>query len=230
MRPVAGTPSGEVQQPPHPFATPGSPRSPLHSSSSSSDPPDESYFLPGAVPDSGDPFSRFWGMLENMLEEISFPKALTTLPISEHNPDSGPSRQPKHKTPKAVKEQRRSSGRPRSPSPTESFYVVPRRSDVAEKEKPQAVPARGSSPAAKTPEELVLENESLRASLDALAVHAHSLEVANKALSERAAEHDKVVRSVVHGVRREVRLSFKHETYSRRIKLGRSRRFFGPRC
>lgn len=38
--------------------------------------------MPGEVPDSSDPFSRFWGMLENMLEEISFPKALTSAPVS----------------------------------------------------------------------------------------------------------------------------------------------------
>lgn len=54
------------------------PGSPLYSSSSSSEPPEESYLLPGAVPDTADPFSRFWGMLENMLEDISFPKALAT--------------------------------------------------------------------------------------------------------------------------------------------------------
>lgn len=61
---------------------PGSPRSPLYSSSSSSEPPDESYLLPGAVPDNADPFSRFWGMLENMLEEISLPKALTAMDVA----------------------------------------------------------------------------------------------------------------------------------------------------
>lgn len=48
--------------------------------------------LPGEVPDSSDPFSRFWGMLENMLEEISFPKALTAAPVSALTaiPELGP--------------------------------------------------------------------------------------------------------------------------------------------
>lgn len=67
-----------------------------------------------------------------------------------------------------------------------------------------AADAATSSPSAKTNEELMLENESLRASLDALAKHAHALELANKAVTERAEERDKVVRSVVYGVRKEV--------------------------
>lgn len=50
----------------------------------------------------------------------------------------------------------------------------------------------------------MLENESLRASLDALAQHAHQLELSNRALKSRSEERDKLVRSVVSGVRREV--------------------------
>lgn len=64
--------------------------------------------------------------------------------------------------------------------------------------------SRKSSPSVKTNEELLLENESLRGSLDALAVHAHQLELANRAFKERDQERDKLVRSVVSGVRREV--------------------------
>lgn len=228
MRPVAGNDGGKGMSPPRPpFAIPGSPRSPMYSSSSSSEPPDESYLLPGAVPDSDDPFSRFWGMLENMLEEISFPKALTTMPIVEQ-PVAGPSRPQRLKVSPSTKEQRRQSGKPRSPSPSESFYVVPR--DRHTGEQPQAIPARKTSPAGKTPEELALENESLRASLDALAVHAHSLEVANKALTERAAEHDKVVKSVVHGVRREVRVFLMSLADVRRSELDMIRKSCALKC
>ena len=56
----------------------------------------------------------------------------------------------------------------------------------------------------KTPEELALENEGLRASLDTLASQAHALEKANKALREMAEEREKTMRTVVNGVRREV--------------------------
>lgn len=61
-----------------------------------------------------------------------------------------------------------------------------------------------SSPAKKTPEELELENEHLRASLDALAVHTQEVESRNKQLREQAEERDKTMRGVVLGVRREV--------------------------
>lgn len=74
-----------------PGGPPGSPYD-LHSSSSSSEQPDESFLLPGANPEPTDPFSRFWGMLENMLEEISMPTALTTAPLDIPPLQAGPSR------------------------------------------------------------------------------------------------------------------------------------------
>jgi len=61
-----------------------------------------------------------------------------------------------------------------------------------------------SSPSAKTPEELALENISLRASLDALAIHAHDLEQKNRILQHNGEEKEKIMRSMVLGVRREV--------------------------
>ncbi|RSH84583.1 uncharacterized protein EHS24_006106 [Apiotrichum porosum] len=195
LRPVGddGSASAGTSGVPAPFVSPGSPYD-LHSSSSSSDQPDESFLLPGAIPESSDPFSRFWGMLENMLEEISMPKALTTAPLDVPPLPAGPNRahRAKHKTNK------------RSPSPSESFYVVPR--DHNRNAAPELTgigPARKSSPSVKTNEELQLENESLRASLDALAVHAHKLDLANRAFKERDQERDMLVRSVVTGVRRE---------------------------
>lgn len=56
--------------------------SPLHSSSSSSGTEiGESYINFGAIPDTTDPFSRFWGMLDNMLDDISNPVAFASAPI-----------------------------------------------------------------------------------------------------------------------------------------------------
>lgn len=64
----------------------------------------------------------------------------------------------------------------------------------------------------------MLENESLRASLDALAVHAHSVEVANRTLKEHVEERDNQVRSVVSGVRREAQKA-RHDTEVMRSQL-----------
>ncbi|WOO79638.1 uncharacterized protein LOC62_02G003161 [Vanrija pseudolonga] len=197
LRPVGDTPPVSPPAPHVPGVTGYgsltlSPRSPLYSSSSSSEPPEDSYLFPGHVPDTADPFSRFWGMLENMLEEISIPRALTTAQLGGPLP-------PAPVVPAATTRTERRAKR--APSPSESFYVVPRGQDR---------PPRNSSPSAKTNEELMLENESLRASLDALAKHAHALELANKAVTERAEERDKVVRSVVYGVRKEAK-KVKHD-------------------
>jgi hypothetical protein len=52
----------------------------MHSSSSS----DESFLNLGAIPDTLDPFSRFWGMLENMLDDISNPVAFASAPLGIH--------------------------------------------------------------------------------------------------------------------------------------------------
>ena len=53
--------------------------SPLHSSSSSSGTEaGGSYINFGAIPDTLDPFSRFWGKLDNMLDDISNPVAFAT--------------------------------------------------------------------------------------------------------------------------------------------------------
>jgi len=58
--------------------------SPLHSSSSSSGTETGtggSYYNFGAIPDTLDPFSRFWGKLDNMLDDISNPVAFATASI-----------------------------------------------------------------------------------------------------------------------------------------------------
>lgn len=232
MRPVLEAPSTAAVPRFHPS-------SPLYSSSSSSEPPDESYLLPGAIPDTSDAFGRFWGMLENMMEEISFPKALTTAhaqglssptQIGGHDrkgsQDAGKGTEKgKGKGKERERERERATGdksrrkdkdkrlSKETPSPSESFYVV-------NNEKPSPT---------KSPEELALENASLRASLDALAVHAHSLEKANKDLRMRAEERDKMLQSMVSDVRTEVSRRVEEDGHrkvdgegadDRRVKLG----------
>jgi len=60
--------------------------SPLHSSSSSSGTETGtggSYYNFGVIPDTLDPFSRFWGKLDNMLDDISNPVAFATASMDD---------------------------------------------------------------------------------------------------------------------------------------------------
>lgn len=149
-------------------------------------------------------------MLENMMEEISFPKALTTVTApttipSEPGRERRESKDSKDKKDKDKGKEKDKKGKSKKPaSPSESFYVVPRDKDTSAETGEKGEAERKSSPTIKTPEELALENQSLRASLDALAVHAHSLEKANKELRQRAEERDKMLQSMVSDVRHEV--------------------------
>ncbi|KAK4684852.1 hypothetical protein P7C73_g5315, partial [Tremellales sp. Uapishka_1] len=171
---------------PQPLPPDPMPLSPLASSSSSSSAQEESFIHFGAPPNTTDPFSRFWGKLETMLDDISNPVAFASVPL---NPPLPPvSTEPKRPRRDRAK---RDKDRQQSPSPTESFYLV-------SNDKDQALLMSG-----KTPEELALENQSLRASLDALAVHAHRVEKMNAELLGKAEERDKMMRSVVLGVRQE---------------------------
>jgi hypothetical protein len=61
-----------------------------------------------------------------------------------------------------------------------------------------------SIPPPKTPEELLLENTSLRSSLDAISRHSHMLENEVRRLRESEEKKGEMMRSVVMGVRREV--------------------------
>jgi hypothetical protein len=75
---------------------------------------------------------------------------------------------------------------------------------VSDPTPPKDRPTHLSLPS-KTPEELALENASLRASLDALAVHSHELELANRQMKASGEERERTMRHVALGVRREVR-------------------------
>jgi len=61
------------------------------------------------------------------------------------------------------------------------------------------------SPTEKTPEELVLENENLRISLDAIASHAQRVDDENKRLRMEVEERSKMMKSAILEVKREVR-------------------------
>lgn len=91
---------------------------------------------------------------------------------------------------------------------TESFYIVqPSAADDAEVLKYARARAllMVREPTPKTPEEMLLENESLRASLDALSKQAQALSVENAQLRGGVEKRDEMMKSVVLGVRREVR-------------------------
>jgi hypothetical protein len=205
--------------------------SPLNSSSSS----DESFLNLGAVPDTLDPFSRFWGMLENMLDDISNPVAFASAPLGiphdvpavpEPLSKQSPAEREKQKTRSRKEEKAKASGesqsihlilvnlikdRARDISPAESFYLV--QSSRQNTSSRQASPIPHSPPPTaskanvngKTPEELALENLNLRTSLDTIASHAEKMERDNKVLREQGEEREKAMRNIAIGVRREVR-------------------------
>ena len=60
------------------------------------------------------------------------------------------------------------------------------------------------SPSGKTPEELALENENLRASLDTIAQRAHEVDLENQTLRSEAEERAKAMKTIISEVRREV--------------------------
>ncbi|CAD6576151.1 MAG: hypothetical protein TREMPRED_001591 [Tremellales sp. Tagirdzhanova-0007] len=195
--PSSAQPQSQVA-PPHTASTQA--LSPLDSSSSSSDAPDESYLHLETL----DPFSKFWGALETMLDDISNPVAfasapLDLLPVNEtlQNVRRGSKGKRKDASSQA---KGKVKAKDESLSPTESFYLV---TDTKKSEQVTNNEPTRRSPASKTSEELALENTSLRMSLDALASHAQALEQANKTLNEASMEREKLMRSVVVGVRRE---------------------------
>ncbi|WVQ93885.1 hypothetical protein IAU59_000963 [Kwoniella sp. CBS 9459] len=198
--------------------------SPLYSSSSSSSAPEESYIHFGPSPDASkmDPFSRFWGMLENMLEEVSNPVVFASAPMGPDVPPPQSSSKARGSDDKKreKKERRRTQGKERSSgksaaAPEESFYMVQKgkqressedEDEDEEKEDDDVEVGKGGASAAgskKTPEELLMENESLKTSLDALSLHAQSVERNNQLLKIQLAERERGLRTAVEGIKRE---------------------------
>ncbi|WVO23425.1 uncharacterized protein IAS62_004778 [Cryptococcus decagattii] len=178
--------------------------SPLQSSSSSSEAPEESYVHFGAPPDITDPFSRFWAMLDNMLEDISNPIAFASAPLDTLGPATPQPKKPQEKrSNKGGKEEKRKE-ESSSPSPTDSFYLVhPKGKMTPEGSEDGDKPRGNPAPLAKTPEELSLENASLRHSLDTLASHTQSLEQTNRLLKIQLEERDKKLLAAMAGVKKE---------------------------
>jgi hypothetical protein len=84
----------------------------------------------------------------------------------------------------------------------------------------------------KTPEELALENEHLRTSLDEIASHAERLERANRALQAQHDERERTMRTIAVGMRREVRTGrlgrVRKADHFRHKKSSRDRTYYGP--
>lgn len=100
----------------------------------------------------------------------------------------------------------------------ESFYIIPPSAvgpSVPGPSRPSTATATATAsnaaaasaqpaPTPKTPEELSLENTSLRASLDAISKHAASVETTNRRLLETLKEWERMRREMSAGLRREV--------------------------
>ena len=77
-------------------------------------------------PDSADPFARFWGVLETMLDDITNPVAFTSVPLGNQADADVPAPKPR-KTSRWDKKGVATQGQPLdSPNRfgTESFYIV----------------------------------------------------------------------------------------------------------
>ena len=164
-------------------------------------------------------------MLENMLDDISNPVAFATAPLSVEKVTEPVRRiklsegEEKVDTRKGKSESQEALvllvlltiDTERSSSPSESFYVVPS-GPSRRRASPQPSPEQSITEpdvvkdvlGGKTPEELALENENLRISLDAIASHAETLERANRVLQIQHDEREKTMRSIAVGMRREV--------------------------
>ncbi|WWD22258.1 hypothetical protein CI109_106749 [Kwoniella shandongensis] len=229
LSPPRGIPPFSLRPPP-PLTTQSQPviptinkPDPLSSSSSSSETttmattigPEDSYIHFGAAPDTLDPFSRFWGMLENMLEDISNPVVFASAPLDVSPPPSLPNnaegKKGKVKKDKG-KSRKRDIGKKemseRDLSPTESFYVVRKGKETLvsgeESENDFDDVTSNAGPSPKTLEELILENTSLKTSLDSLASYVQTLEQNNRQLKSQLEEREKKVLNTIDGVRREV--------------------------
>ncbi|WVR03327.1 hypothetical protein IAU60_000318 [Kwoniella sp. DSM 27419] len=186
--------------------------SPLYSSSSSSSAPEESYIHFGPPPDLGnlDPFSRFWGMLENMLEEVSNPVVFASAPMEATAAGSSVTRDGQaDDTVKGKNRKKRETAKNHGDDDIkdteDSFYVVRRgkERDVCEEDDSKLRGADSTATSTKTAEELLMENASLKSSLDAMAVHAQSVDQANKALRAQLEERDRGLRLAMEGMKRE---------------------------
>lgn len=155
-----------------------------------------------------------------MLEDISNPIAFASAPLDTLSSAAPQPKKPQEKgNKKSGKEKKRKE---ESPSPTDSFYLVHPKGKMTPEgsedgDKPRGNPCVNTdvqvrhtvltyqcrAPLAKTPEELALENTSLRHSLDTLASHTQSLEQTNRLLKIQLEERDKKFLAAMAGVKKE---------------------------
>lgn len=105
--------------------------SPLHSSSSSSgtEAAGGSYYNFGAIPDGADPFSRFWGKLDNMLDDISNPVAFATASMNAPTTAEEGSRLVKGDDDGAKRDRRRTNERKKDKEKETGRGIFPSTSD-----------------------------------------------------------------------------------------------------
>ncbi|WWC85623.1 uncharacterized protein L201_000488 [Kwoniella dendrophila CBS 6074] len=190
--------------------------SPLYSSSSTSSSTEESFIHFGSPPETLDPFSRFWGMLENMIEEVSGPVMFATAPVNRPPATSANKNTDIKSNKKEDKLHRektittKDKGKNKEENSEDSFYVV-RKGKGKEKEiestddeeDQKGRPNTGTGGPTKTAEELLLENESLKISLDGLAIHAESLDTSNKLLKKQLEEREKGLKVIMESLKKE---------------------------
>nr|XP_018266551.1 uncharacterized protein I303_00526 [Kwoniella dejecticola CBS 10117]OBR88709.1 hypothetical protein I303_00526 [Kwoniella dejecticola CBS 10117] len=201
-----------IHPPPNPDPASGEPSlSPLYSSSSTSSSTEESFIHFGSPPETLDLFSRFWGMLENMIEEVSGPVMFATAPVDRAQtsaaPASNPTLDPRRSS--REKDKRRTGTKPEKENAMaeDSFYLVKNRkgkgkeTESTDEEDEQV--HRPTSSTRLTAEELSLENASLKTSLDTLAIHAETLDQSNKALKTQLEEREKGLKVIMEGLKKE---------------------------
>ncbi|WVO18397.1 hypothetical protein L204_106113 [Cryptococcus depauperatus] len=195
--------------------------SPLHSSSSSSEAAEESYIHFGAPSDTLDPFSRFWARLDNMLEDISNPVAFASAPLDNSEMPMARFEQVRAQENQKKSINRKGKASDEAPSPSGSFYIVPKEKKDLGSSKNDGSVRRHAGPQPKTSEELALENISFRASLDSLASHTYSLEQENAVLKAQLAERDKKFMIAMAEIRKEAgRARQKQEAWKSQLLAG----------
>lgn len=146
--------------------------------------------------ESSDPFARFWAVLETAFDQMSNPVAFAAAPLDVQRVGKKAKGKGREDEPVA------SVPEPTSPSSADSFEVIHK--------KPIG---------AKTPEELALENEHLRASLDALSKHTMQVEQELKHVKDR----EGMMKSVVLGVKAEAQKVMQSQELYRSAMMPSSR-------
>lgn len=150
-------------------------------------------------------------MLETAFDQISNPVAFAAAPLDVERVGKKPKDKDKEKG-KGKESDDIFPPEPTSPLSADSFEVV-------HKKAVGTGTGTGTGVGGKTPEELALENEHLRASLDALSKHTMQVEQELKRLKDR----EGMMKSVVLGVKAEAQKVMQSQVLSRSQMPGASR-------